>query len=326
MSVELFNRILKYIDNPETGDFDSLAIELFSRQYELNAVYRLYSDRLDKTPRNVSSWRDIPAVPSTAFKTVELSCIPAAHCETVFYSSGTTQKLSGKHWMDRDALALYAHSLSAGYQKAVRSVFGDYPIWAMAPSISDSPHSSLSHMMYALHTEKWWWEDWSFLSDALERLTYPIQLFGTGFAFASLFDLYPDKRWPLPEGSIVINTGGFKGRTREIDHDEFYAMLRDRFQIPDSSCVAEYGMSEMSSQFYSETGSDCAPGQVGALCHFDLANWNSALAIQTQDGAIYSDSPRIPLGCVPFRLIGRLEGAEIRGCSLTVEELWAKQI
>jgi hypothetical protein len=336
MSDNLFLRITRFIADGD-GDFETLALELFRRQYRENPAYRLYVDRLGVSPESVTRWKDIPAVPAEAFKVAELSCCPVENAASVYYSSGTTMQLSSRHWMDKDALALYEHSLTLGYEQAVRRPFGSRGIWAMMPTDTDAPHSSLSHMLAVLGAERWWWDDWSSLSEALLNLDHPIDLFGTGFAFVALFDAFPNRQWPLPEGSLVFNTGGFKGRTREIDSDEFYRMIRSRFAVPDRRCVAEYGMSEMAAQFYSagetgefkaprwlrfrlidsETGSDAADGSAGVLRHFDLSNWNSVIAIQTQDLARRSGNG--------FHLLGRAPQAEIRGCSLTVEELWNRE-
>jgi hypothetical protein len=135
----------------------------------------------------------------------------------------------------------------------------------------------------------------------------------------------------------VVETGGFKGRTTELDKREFYRMLRDAFGVPDRRCFSEYGMCEMASQFYSQgvggalrgpawvrtrcidpaTGCDAAAGSAGLLRHYDLANYNSVLSLQTQDKAVMEQDGS-------FRLVGRATEAELRGCSLTAEELWIR--
>ncbi|WP_125206412.1 hypothetical protein [Capsulimonas corticalis] len=315
--------------------FNTLALELFARQYERNEVYRRLCESLDVTPGSIDHWRMIPATPSQAFKLFTLSCAPPEEVVSVFHSSGTTLREAGKHSMDADALALYEASLAHGFARGIPSANG-LPIWAMMPAPDAAPHSSLSHMLGALRAERFYWDRDSELSSDLARVERPIVLFGTAFAFVGLFDASTDA-WSLPPGSVVIETGGFKGRTREVAREELYGMFRDRLGVPIESCYSEYGMSEMASQFYSRgldpvkrgphwvrtaaidpvTGAEAQAGQPGLLTHFDLANFNSVMAVQTEDMGI--------LGADGFTLRGRASDTELRGCSLTVEELWARQ-
>ena len=133
---------------------------------------------------------------------------------------------------------------------------------------------------------------------------------------------------------MVIETGGFKGRSRDVPPDELYGLFGTRLGVPLSHCHSEYGMCEMASQFYgfegdpikrgphwvrtraldADTGGDVRPGKPGLLRHCDLANFNSVLALQTQDVGTLTDGG--------FRLHGRAPDADLRGCSLTVEERW----
>ena len=135
---------------------------------------------------------------------------------------------------------------------------------------------------------------------------------------------------------MVVETGGFKGRTREVLRDVLYGLFQSRLGVPENHCHSEYGMSEMASQFYGvgldptkrgphwvrtraidpDTGDDAPPGVPGLLRHYDLANFNSVLALQTQDMGTVT-----PEG---FILHGRAPDAEVRGCSLTVEERWER--
>ena len=171
----------------------------------------------------------------------------------------------------------------------------------------------------------------------------PYTVFGTAFAWVHFFDNVTEN-FALPEGCLILETGGFKGRSREVTRDELYAAFTERLGVPPENCGAEYGMSEMASQFYDAclstgiaenpprklappwlktrvldplTGQDCAPGTPGLLAHYDLANLNSVMAIQTEDmGYAHPDG-----GIV---LLGRAPGAILRGCSLTAEELFER--
>ncbi len=334
----LARKITDFIQNPFVVDvdatFEALALALFARQHDCCAPYRRLFDGQGRTPSDVHCWQDIPAVPAQAFKVFELSCAPLSQTVAVFHSSGTTGAQASRHFFDADALALYETSLRTGFAAA----FPDRPrrLWALMPSAEAAPHSSLSHMLGALDAERFYWENDAALASALAELTEPVALFGTAFAFVQLFD-DTDHRWHLPAGSLVIETGGFKGRTREAPREELYGLFETRLGVPVECCHSEYGMSEMASQFYGrglstvkrgppwvrtraidpETGEDAAPGTPGLLRHYDLANWNSVGALQTQDRGTLT-----PGG---FVLHGRAPDAEVRGCSLTVEDLWVKR-
>ncbi len=334
----LAGQIAAFIQQPPKeateAEFNRLALALFVYHYARNAPYRRLCESYSIDQNTVTRWQDIPAVPAQAFKVFDLSSAPPEDIVAVFYSSGTTGAQTSRHYFDADAVALYETSLRLGYTQALP----DSPtkIWAMMPPPDKAPNSSLSYMLGTLHAERFFWDDDAQLAEALHQLTEPITLFGTAFAFVSLFDGMKDD-WRLPQGSTVIETGGFKGRTREVPRTDLYRMFEARLGVPIKHCYSEYGMSEMASQFYGngldetkrgphwvrtrtidpETGDDTLPGQPGLLRHYDLANWNSVLALQTQDvGQLTPDG---------FQLQGRARDAEVRGCSLTVEELWESQ-
>ena len=325
-----------FIENGAGGDaeFERLALALFARQYDLCAPYQRLCLGQGASPDTVRQWQNIPAVPAAAFKVFDLSCVPTDKTVAVFHSSGTTGAQASRHYFDRDALTLYERSLRAGFDAALP--MRPRQMWALMPEPAASPHSSLSHMLGALGAARYFWDNDPALSAALLGLTEPVTLFGTAFAFVQLFD-GRNETWRLPTGSIVVETGGFKGRTREVPRDDLYGLFGSRLGVPIEQCFSEYGMSEMASQFYgrgldpekrgphwvrtrtidAETGTDTPPGAPGLLRHYDLANFNSVLALQTQDlGTLTSGG---------FALHGRAPDAEVRGCSLTVEELWTRQ-
>ncbi len=331
---ELSARVIGFIDNHGTDTFEGLALELFERQFEQNDPYRTYCQRIGTVPGNMPDWRDIPAVPTTAFRMFDLTCTSVPDCATVFYSSGTTAADHSKHWMSKSALLVYEHSLLAGYlQRAAPT----REIWALMPDTVTAPHSSLSHMLKTVGASRWFWDTQHDLEAALDDAQRagggPITLFGTAFAFVDLFDR-STKRWVLPRESIVVETGGFKGRSREISKDQLYCLFRERLSVEDSVCYSEYGMCELASQFYGRgsagslrgphwvktraidpySGEDAADGEPGLLRVYDLANVGSVLAIQTQD-LVLRDAEG-------FVVLGRAPDAPLRGCSLSVEELW----
>ncbi len=352
----LAREIGRHIEAPTPGGFERLALRVFAHQYAKNEPYRRFCDGRGATPQTVRAWRDIPAAPAAAFKQFVLTCATEENCRDlfggrVFHSSGTTGAETSQHFMDHFAVALYQESLRASYRHFVCPDGARPPLAALMPPPAEAPHSSLSFMLGELVADDWGtfyhgggWQERA-LRD-IAALTQPVVVFGTAFAWVHLFDYMAesDLRLSLRPGSRAVETGGFKGRSREVSRDELYTLFGERLGIAPTHCVAEYGMSEMASQFYDTTlrdhvdglrreprkaslphllrtrvidpvtGADAPPGQPGLLAHYDLANLNSVMAIQTEDyGYVHPDGDG-------FVLLGRAPGAVLRGCSLTAEE------
>ena len=340
----------------DDGELDALARDVFAHQYACNAPYRAFCDRRGATPETVAGWEDVPAVPTDAFKAAALVCGDPAGAAAVFRTSGTTQgrERRGTHYVPD--LALYDAALRAGFTAHLLPDGAHPLVLSLVPDPAGLPDSSLSHMVgevmrdFGAPGSGWFVSaDGGIahreLSDALraaEADGTPVCIPGTAFAFVHWLDALraSGERFRLPEGSRVMDTGGFKGRAREVTRDDLYAAIRDRLGIAPRWCVNEYGMTEMSSQFYDgAAGSAAAPaermhawpawvrtratdpetlrplpdGQVGVLRHCDLANLNSVMAIQTADLGFTT-----PEG---FRVLGRAQGAEARGCSIAMDEL-----
>ena len=216
----------------------------------------------------------------------------------------------------------------------------------LTPPASRAPHSSLIHMFEVVRQEYGapasacygrmdadgtWVLDYPVLLAALSSAQdtgRPPLLLGTAFSFVHLLDHLAenDLRLRLPDGSRVMETGGYKNRSRTMPKSELHALITARLGVPLENIVCEYGMSELSSQAYNtsghfqfspwarmqivspETGRQVAEGETGLIRIFDLANVFSVAAIQTEDlGVRRGDG---------FELIGRAELAEARGCSL----------
>jgi hypothetical protein len=339
----------------DEAKFNALALRLFAYQYENNAPYQRFCNGRGVSPETARTWRDIPATPASAFKRHALTCTPTEDCTIerggrTFHSSGTTGAETSRHFLDAAALKLYQGSLRAGYRSFVLPEGKPLPVLALMSPPEEAPHSSLSFMLGELVTDdgggffvgEAWQER---LAARLRTLTEPIVLFGTAFALIHFFDAISE-RFALPVHSRIVETGGFKGRSREVPREELYNLFTERLGVPPSHCLSEYGMSEMASQFYDSalydtvhtpprsprkigpfwlrtrildpvTGQEAAPGQPGLLAHYDLANLNSVFAIQTED---YGYAEPDGHG---FTLLGRAPGAILRGCSLTAEELAA---
>jgi Acyl-protein synthetase, LuxE len=351
---------------PETeGAFNHLAQTLFRLQYTTNAPYGGFCERLRVSPDTISHWPEIPAIPAPAFKELELTCLALADRTTVFHSSGTTEQQPSRHFHNAQSLGIYEQSLLpwfkahllAGLDESVsREPAGSgyrLPMLFLTPSAVFAPHSSLAYMFEAVRRE-FGSADSSFVGQAngtwtidLEKAVcrlrqfisagHPVVLLGTAFNFVHLLDSFVQENvcFNLPEGSCVLETGGYKGQSRSLPKTELHELITRRLGIPPGRIVCEYGMSELSSQAYDsfagragalservfhfapwaraqvispETGREVSDGEAGLLRVFDLANVASVLAIQTEDLAIrHGDG---------FELIGRAAEAEPRGCSL----------
>jgi hypothetical protein len=346
--------------------FDRLARGVFAHQFACNRPYRLFCERRGASPETVARWTDIPAVPTDAFKAAALVCgdpvaIEAAggaesRTSAVFRTSGTTLGAAQRGTHHVPDLALYDAALRAGFAAHLLPEGGRMRMISLVPPPREAPDSSLSHMAGAVvadlgTAESGWFVspdggiDHGGLADALRSAVSagaPVCILGTAFALVHWLDALreADARFRLPDGSRLMDTGGFKGRSREVTREELYGAVEDRLGIPHAWCVNEYGMTEMSSQFYDGVaGAAPAPaerlhagppwvrtqatdpetlrplphGEVGVLRHVDLANLNSVAAIQTADLGVTA-----PGG---FRVLGRARGAEARGCSLAMDDL-----
>jgi hypothetical protein len=348
------DRVLNFIQELRQEEFDRLALEVFAFQYRRNPAYRRFCEGRAITPHTIASWEEIPPVPTAAFKLVDLSCAPP---ERVFVTSGTSQgsERRGRHgfpWLE-----VYHSSLLENFAEHLLPDGARPRILILAPSPDLLPTSSLSHMLEVVRrayggegSAYFMGETGADLSGLLRTLREvearrePVCVLGTSFAFVHLLDVCLQQGWTftLPEGSRLMDTGGFKGRSREISRDELLRLYGEVFAIPETFCINQYGMTEMGSQFYDNALSDrvqgrsrarfkevppwvrtrvldpatleeLPEGEVGLLTHYDLANCGSVMVVETEDLGY-----RIGEG---FEIVGRAPGAETRGCSLTVEEL-----
>jgi hypothetical protein len=334
--------------------FERLALALFAFQFERNAAYGRFCAARGRTPATVSSWREIPAVPTGAFKELALRCFPAERSVKVFRTSGTALARRGE--LHLDTLALYEASLVPSFETGVLPDLAAQerlPFLVLAPGPDEAPDSSLSHMFgvmlarrgapgsaYFVHAGGL---DVDALLAALERAraSDKLLLCGTAFAFVHLLEALEQRgrRLALPAGARVMETGGFKGRARALAREELYARIEARLGVAPGRCVNQYGMTELGSQFYDsvlrepaarrrklappwtrvlvvdpESGRALGPGEVGALQVLDLANTGSVLAIATADLGVLGADGG-------FEVLGREAGAEARGCSIAADEM-----
>ncbi len=333
------------------AEFNSLAVEWFGIQYQDNAAYRCWCQALGVEPQKVSGWRQIPAMPTSGFKELEVTSLPVNDRTRVFHSSGTTEQRPSRHFHSAQSLALYEVSLVTWFRRCLLDEWpGALRMISLTPGPEAVPHSSLVHMFETLRREcaapdsafygflnvdGSWELNTQALEVALLSASTPVFLVGTAFSFVNWIDtlIARDVRFLLPTGSRVLETGGYKGRSRSMPKEELHALLHDRLGVSAESIICEYGMSELSSQAYDvprtagngvrvfhfppwaraliispETGREVAEGETGLVRIIDLANLWSVSAVQTEDLAVRRGEG--------FELIGRAATAEARGCSL----------
>jgi hypothetical protein len=326
--------IFRFLQQPENEKFETVALRLYEHQRKENAVYARYCESLSKS-EPIDSWKRIPAVPQQAFKHSELRSFPASETAAEFRTSGTTGEGFGRHFLG--SLRLYQTAVQKGwhYFHLPRN-----PLVLLMQDPEKAEFSSLSRMGGILcdgRHESFFVNgdgavDVDRMRTFLSSRSEPVTLFGTALAFLNLLEKTSDI--PLPQGSILMETGGFKGIDREISKADLYARLSKCFRI-DVDCIwNEYGMTELSSQFYCRgigqphfappwlrfliinprTNREASSGEIGLLRVFDLANFWSVLAVQTQDLAVEN-------GDNGFQLLGRDPAALPRGCSRAMDAL-----
>lgn len=345
---DLISALLDFIALQDADDaaFNAMAMRLFAHQAQHNAAYARFCRARGRTPATVRRWQDIPAVPVNAFKDLILSCLPTDQCERVFCTSGTTREVKGQHFHPH--LQVWNASMLRHFADRI----GPLPmqIGILFPPESEMPNSSLAHYLqlalqaHGLPGSRYCWNTQGVDGDALmalvrqaQALDQPLALLGATYSFVHLMDALAAQGadLALPAGSWLLDTGGFKGRSREVPIEAFYAQLSSTFAVQRERCFNMYGMTELSTQCYDAgnaqlpsikrtphwmrtravdplTGQSVPEGQPGILVHTDLANFNSATTILTEDVGIVKAGG--------FELLGRAEGAQAKGCSLAVED------
>ncbi|MDI9310922.1 MAG: hypothetical protein QM535_11965 [Limnohabitans sp.] len=311
-------------------EFEKLTLKVFRFQYDNNFVYQQFCNYLKKDKTNVKSIEDIPFLPIQFFKSHEIISTTAP-IKTTFTSSGTTSMSTSRHLVTD--LSFYEES----YRLAFKQFYGnieDYVVLALLPSYLEREGSSLIYMVDDLiqlsnNVESGFYlNNYDELIEKLIRLDNEGQnviLIGVTYA---LLDLVEKQKINL-KNTIIMETGGMKGRRKEIIREELHKILCDGFSVP--VIHSEYGMTELLSQAYSlgngifecptwmkilirdpEDALTLLPdGKTGGVNVIDLANINSCSFIATQDlGKI--------IGNNSFEILGRFDNSDIRGCNLMV--------
>ena len=315
------------IDSEES--FEALTFEIFEFQFENNPIYRSYCDLLFKHPSSIRTLEDIPFLPIQFFKSHTILSSNELIRKT-FSSSGTTGQNTSKHHITN--LKIYEES----FRNAFNVFYGDikdYTILALLPSYSEREDSSLIYMVEHLIRESnkeksgFYLYNLSELASTLKNLdnqNEKVLLIGVSFA---LLDLIESHKLQLKH-TIIMETGGMKGRRKEIVRHELHRLLKDGLGV--KTIHSEYGMTELLSQAYSKGNGvfETPPwmkvlirdtddpltitenlNKTGGINIIDLANINSCTFIATQDlgKRIFNNQ---------FEVIGRFDHSDIRGCNL----------
>ena len=311
-------------------EFNEVALAVFQRQARDVSIYREYLKLIKVKPEQITNVNDIPFLPISFFKSQRVAPNTAQE-EIVFTSSGTTGQVSSKHFVTD--LNIYEHSFRKGFQH----FYGDpqdFCILALLPAYIERTGSSLVYMADDLikksqHPKSGFYlNNHKDLRTTLHQLKAENQktlLIGVSFG---LLDFVENEPFAWPE-LTVMETGGMKGRRKEMIRAELHAIFKASFGV--KNIHSEYGMTELLSQAYSNGNGiyRCPPwmkvntrdsadpfgatqiGQSGGLNIIDLANINSCAFIATDDLAkVYEDGS--------FEVLGRFDSAEVRGCNLMV--------
>ncbi|WP_273275370.1 acyl transferase [Maribacter polysiphoniae] len=311
-------------------EFESMAIDVFRFQLRNNSVYKEFCHYLDKTESNVKELKQIPFLPIDFFKSKKVVATKDQE-QIVFSSSGTTGQVTSKHYVTQ--LKLYGQSFTKGFDHFYGDV-SQYCILALLPSYLERSGSSLIYMVNDLieksnHADSGFYlKEIDALVETLTRLdNQGVKTLLIGVSFA-LLDVVEEHTLQL-NNTLVMETGGMKGRRKELIREELHDILKKGFGV--SEIHSEYGMTELLSQAYSKGNgifntppwmkvlirdtedplSYLPDGKTGGINVIDLANINSCSFIATQDLGKKSKDRS-------FEILGRFDHSDIRGCNLMV--------
>jgi phenylacetate-coenzyme A ligase PaaK-like adenylate-forming protein len=310
-------------------EFPRLALNIFNFQYLNNDIYRSYTDALGIHPKSIKKPAEIPFLPIGFYKTHTIQTT-AFSPEIIFESSGTTHTTKSLHYVKKSLV--YRRSFTEGFEKFYGSV-KDWCIIGLLPSYLERTRSSLVYMVEELikmgsHEKSGFYlHDHERLFEVLQQLEKRQQktlLIGVSFA---LLDFSKKFRMKLKH-TLVMETGGMKGKRKEIVRPELHQLLKESFGV--KSIHSEYGMTELLSQAYSKSNGifesppwmrvlvrdeddpfDVRENGAGILNFIDLANVYSCSFIATDDAGKVSPDGK-------FEVLGRVDNSDLRGCNLLV--------
>jgi len=310
--------------------FNTVALKIFKHQFENNKVYRSFCDLLYVHYTDIKNIEDIPFLPIQFFKSQQIVS-SADEIQETFTSSGTTGNITSKHLVTD--LSVYEESYLKGFANFYGNI-EEYTFLALLPNYLEREGSSLIYMVDDLIKKSKNSESGFYLNNLdelakklieLDKKGQKIILIGVTFA---LLDLIEMQQFQL-KNTIIMETGGMKGKRKELVREELHQILSDGFGV--TKIHSEYGMTELLSQAYSDGDGifNCPKWMKiltrdtedaltilkseknGGINVIDLANYNSCSFIATQDlGKVYKNGS--------FKIIGRFDNSDIRGCNLMV--------
>lgn len=310
-------------------DFENAALRVFNHQYINNHFYQRFCNLLGITKTSVKKIENIPFLPIEFFKKEKIVSTKSP-ISKIFTSSGTTSTITSKHYVSD--LAIYEKSFRLGFQYFYGDI-SEYIVLALLPSYLERDGSSLVYMAEKLIEDSnqpesgfYLYETEKLVSVLKKSISENKKVLLLGVSFA-LLDLVENYSIQLNDKIIVMETGGMKGRRKEMIRQELHETLKKGFGV--SQVHSEYGMTELLSQAYSKGNGifRCPPwmrisirnpedpltfldqNKTGGVNIIDLANINSCSFIATQDlGKVYYDTS--------FEILGRFDNSDIRGCNL----------
>lgn len=314
------------LPNNTGKEFEALCLEVFEFQYHQNSIYKQYVEGLGIQPNTVDCIEKIPFLPISFYKKHQVLCknLKPTH---IFESSGTTGNNTSRNYLCDPA---FYHTLS---QKTFELFYGElsqYHILALLPSYLERGNSSLAFMVDHFIKESqsasgFFLNEFEKIKALCSSIEEPIILWGVTFALLDLVEQLP---FPLTNG-LIMETGGMKGRRKEMIREEIHSNLCTGFQVP--LIHSEYGMTELISQSYS-TGNGIfnsppwmkiiireandpltiitTPNKAGGINVIDLGNIDTCCFIETKDlGKVTKEG---------FYILGRFDNSDIRGCNLMI--------
>lgn len=327
MPAQKFNRVF---DIQSEEEFNNLCLEVFKFQYQNCDVYQRFSDSLGIQAETIKHFSQIPFLPVEFFKMHEIISVPKSNEAIIFTSSTTTSQSPSKHYVND--ITVYEKS----FLKAFELFYGkpnDYCILALLPGYLERSGSSLVYMfdrLIKLSTDAksgFFLHNYDELIEVIKSLKNNGKktiLIGVTYA---LLDL-SERSIELGDNFIVMETGGMKGKRREMIKEELHAFLKQKLGI--NTIHSEYGMTELLSQAYSKGDGifECPPwmrilirdaedplslvgeNKTGGINVIDLANWQSCSFIATKDLGRLSGTK--------FEVMGRFDNSDVRGCNLMI--------
>ena len=329
---DIQKKVFKLNFNSSDDDFNLVALDVFNYQVQHNSIYKAYVSGLKINPETVEHYTQIPFLPIEFFKTKEVICDGIQDNAICFSSSGTTGQINSKHYVND--ISIYESSFHQGFELFYGKP-SDYCILALLPNYLERTGSSLVYMFDKLiqvsqHPQSGFYlnnlQDLKKTIEELKQTKQKTILLGVTYALLDLAEMGVE----LTNDFIVMETGGMKGRRKELLKEELHQILKQLLKV--DVIHSEYGMTELLSQAYSKQDGvfQCSPWmkvlirdmndpftyvkerKSGGVNVIDLANLNSCAFIETKDlGRLNQDSH--------FEILGRFNNSDLRGCNLMIE-------